>query len=340
MHLQSRSATAVANFVDFCAQHQLAQPPDKIVRNLCTFLCQDVEQTPTFTFHRKTLNGVLSFAKSSSGAAPNGKDAKQAEDPAKARLSRRGARLAFEKLSVKFGPTLLESVPKMWQAMAGGLLSACATGAFTFTSYLDRGRFLVLTLSPTAPLPPPELIPLGLASYALPLATNVMATGLIVGKLLWMIRSPIVAVGESAPIFTSGYGAVRHAAEIIVESGVLYLITQLVFVVLYAINHPALAIQTTIAVQVYVSLRAARRGQHGTVEIERSLTSRVTWVCRASRRRSSSCGLPSGCQALTAPWITRGTRSLVFGSAHSRTRLERLPPRSRGRSCSCGAPRT
>ena len=111
----------------------------------------------------------------------------------------------------------------------------------------------MLTLSPTAPLPPPELIPLGLASYALPLATNVMATGLIVGKLLWMIRSPIMAVGESAPIFTSGYGAVRHAAEIIVESGVLYLITQLVFVVLYAINHPALAIQTTIAVQVYVS---------------------------------------------------------------------------------------
>ena len=119
---------------------------------------------------------------------------------------------------------------------------------------------LLLTVSPTAPLPPPELIPLGLASYALPLATNVMATGLIVGKLWSMIRPPIVAA--DAPIFTSlgGYCAVRHAAEIVVESGVLYLVTQLVFVVLYAICHPALAIQTTIAVQVYVSLRAARRG--------------------------------------------------------------------------------
>ena len=74
---------------------------------------------------------MLSFNKQSGGAhAANGKEAgdKQGEDPAKARLSRRGARLAFEKLSSKFGPRLLKAVPKMWQAMAGGLLSACATG--------------------------------------------------------------------------------------------------------------------------------------------------------------------------------------------------------------------
>ena len=123
----------MAAFVDFCVQRDLSQPPDKIVKNLCTFLCQDVEQTPTFLYNRKTLNGVLSFTKSptSAAAAKNGQAAK-AEDPAKARLSRRGARLAFEKLSVKFGPKLLESVPKMWQAMAGGLLSACSTGACPF----------------------------------------------------------------------------------------------------------------------------------------------------------------------------------------------------------------
>ncbi|KAH9923909.1 SNF2 chromatin remodeling protein [Epithele typhae] len=130
LSLQTHSASAVAAFVEFCVRRDLSQPPDKIVKNLCTFLCQDVEQTPTFLYHRKVLSGVLSFSKSPAAAAAeasNGKDAKSAEDPAKARLSRRGARLAFEKLSEKFGPKLLEAVPKMWQSMAGGLLSACST---------------------------------------------------------------------------------------------------------------------------------------------------------------------------------------------------------------------
>ncbi|TFK86254.1 SNF2 chromatin remodeling protein [Polyporus arcularius HHB13444] len=129
LDLQTHSAAAVAAFVEFCVQRDIIQPPDKIVKNLCTFLCQDVEQTPTFLYHRKTLNGVLSFSKLSGAATTNGKDPghKGSEDPAKARLSRRGARLAFEKLSAKFGPRLLQAVPKMWQAMAGGLLTACST---------------------------------------------------------------------------------------------------------------------------------------------------------------------------------------------------------------------
>lgn len=46
----------------------------------------------------------------------------------KARLSRRGASLAFVQLSANFGDTLLDVVPNMWQSMAGGLLSACVSG--------------------------------------------------------------------------------------------------------------------------------------------------------------------------------------------------------------------
>ncbi|KAI8999034.1 SNF2 chromatin remodeling protein [Trametes punicea] len=132
LDLQTQSAAAVASFVEFCVQRDLSQPPDKIVKNLCTFLCQDIEQTPTFLYNRKISDGVLSFPKPSAAAATNGKDngekhAAGDEDPAKAKLSRRGARLAFEKLSEKFGPRLLQAVPKMWQSMAGGLLSACST---------------------------------------------------------------------------------------------------------------------------------------------------------------------------------------------------------------------
>ncbi len=162
LDLQTHSAAAVAAFVEFCVQRDIIQPPDKIVKNLCTFLCQDVEQTPTFLYHRKTLNGVLSFSKLSGAATTNGKDPghKGSEDPAKARLSRRGARLAFEKLSAKFGPRLLQAVPKMWQAMAGGLLTACSTGMlrrsahdvrmFTLYSQIQSARWTSRSRSGTA----------------------------------------------------------------------------------------------------------------------------------------------------------------------------------------------
>jgi TATA-binding protein-associated factor len=136
LDLQTRSAVAVASFVEFCVHHKISQPPDKIVKNLCTFLCQDIEQTPTFAFTRKVKDGVLSFQGTTKAAPPrNGKDggkdkgdSSKADEAAKTRLSRRGAGLAFEKLSQKFEAELLNVIPGMWQSMAGGLLSACVSG--------------------------------------------------------------------------------------------------------------------------------------------------------------------------------------------------------------------
>ena len=100
--LQTRSATAVASFIEFCVRHHIAQPPDKIIKNLCTFLCQDVEHTPTFAFTCPTTEGILSF-KSPRKSSPsrNGKEAKsQAESDktdeyTKTFISRRGACLAW-----------------------------------------------------------------------------------------------------------------------------------------------------------------------------------------------------------------------------------------------------
>lgn len=138
LDLQTRSAVAVANFIDFCVQHNISQPPDKIVKNLCTFLCQDVDQTPTFAYSQTTLKGILSLQLWSKAAASKsvkdvqdkdkekGEASKSEGEAARAKLSRRGAGLAFQKLSAKFGSQLLDVIPKMWQSMAGGLLSACS----------------------------------------------------------------------------------------------------------------------------------------------------------------------------------------------------------------------
>lgn len=128
MDLQTRSAVAVSSFIDFCALHSLSQPPDKIVKNLCTFLCQDVERTPTFAYHKKHLSATLSFQNASKAVENSTPEDDKAESKEKARLSRRGAGLAFVELSTKFGEKLLEVIPNMWQSMAGGVLIACSTG--------------------------------------------------------------------------------------------------------------------------------------------------------------------------------------------------------------------
>ena len=110
---------------------------------------------------------------------------------------------------------------------------------------------IVDTLDRTTPVAPAALVPLGIAGYALPLATNVMATVFIVARL-WAIlgragREPVVGLYRSAR--STG----RTAVAIVVESGLLYLVTQLIFVVLFSMGHPAQAILAVIAVQVYVS---------------------------------------------------------------------------------------
>ncbi|KAF8163184.1 SNF2 superfamily chromatin remodeling protein [Crassisporium funariophilum] len=138
LDLQNRSAVAVASFVDFCVEHGIVQPPDKIVKNLCTFLCQDVEQTPTFAYSRKLTEGILSSQGASAVTSRGNKDVngdpdktelEKTQEARKARLARRGACQAFNQLSDKFGPRLLDVIPNIWQSMAGGLLSACQAGS-------------------------------------------------------------------------------------------------------------------------------------------------------------------------------------------------------------------
>ncbi|KAI0676374.1 hypothetical protein C8Q78DRAFT_987045 [Trametes maxima] len=107
---------------------------------------------------------------------------------------------------------------------------------------------LVVTLDPTSPVAPAALIPLGLAGYALPLATNVLATALIVARLWHTARA---AEERCRGRLAGTVRAAQHAVAIIVESGLLYLAAQLILVALFALGHPAQAIVAVAAVQIY-----------------------------------------------------------------------------------------
>lgn len=132
--LQKRSAVALAIFIQFCTRNKLTQPPDKIVKNLCTFLCQDVDKTPTFAYSHKILEAILSFQTSNTSRTSrtvgeatedDRNDGQKYDEAQRARIARRGARQAFQQLSETYGEKLLNAIPSLWQSVVGGLLSAC-----------------------------------------------------------------------------------------------------------------------------------------------------------------------------------------------------------------------
>ena len=73
-----------------------------------------------------------------------------------------------------------------------------------------------------------------------------MVTTLIVGRIWYK------SYGISDVMPSSSTDSVRRAMIIVAESGMLYLVTQLIFVVMFAIKHPAQAIMGVVAVQIYV----------------------------------------------------------------------------------------
>ncbi|EPQ57611.1 hypothetical protein GLOTRDRAFT_38224 [Gloeophyllum trabeum ATCC 11539] len=108
---------------------------------------------------------------------------------------------------------------------------------------------LLLSINPSSPTAPPQIVPLGIAGYVLPLSTNVFVTALIAARIFWIARA-----SREYSDLTSSAQTVHRAINVVVESGALYLAVQLTFVVLFAMQHPAQAILAVIAVQVYVSL--------------------------------------------------------------------------------------
>ena len=75
-----------------------------------------------------------------------------------------------------------------------------------------------------------------------------MVTTLIAVRIWYLSpRRSRDSCGARFPMDTS-----RRAIDIVVESGMIYLAVQLVFVVLFAIRHPAQGIVAVIAVQIYV----------------------------------------------------------------------------------------
>lgn len=98
--------------------------------------------------------------------------------------------------------------------------------------------------------PSPSIAPLVLAAYILPLCVNFILTALVVSRIWWMSRG---AEWTLPTILRGGKRSVAFKAiMMIVESGALYFVVQLIYLVVFSLGNNAEQIMSLIAVQIYV----------------------------------------------------------------------------------------
>ncbi|KAK9238071.1 hypothetical protein V1525DRAFT_402348 [Lipomyces kononenkoae] len=119
--LQKRAAASVALLVQLCADHGKIGASDKMIKNLCAFLCVDTAEVPEFHHHEKLEQAILSLHKEEDRHDPKDAIAYRREAK-KARTKRRGAKTALEILADMFGPNLFQKVPKLRECMISPLL--------------------------------------------------------------------------------------------------------------------------------------------------------------------------------------------------------------------------
>lgn len=105
---------------------------------------------------------------------------------------------------------------------------------------------LVLSIDPAAPQAPADIVPFGDASFAMSLILNFASSSLIVGRMWFLGRE------KDVPGVPGRSRSRLQVPGVIIESGLLFLATQFVFVILFAIAHPAQALVEPLAVQIYV----------------------------------------------------------------------------------------
>ncbi|KAI9270458.1 hypothetical protein BDA99DRAFT_557285 [Phascolomyces articulosus] len=147
--LQERSAATLADLISLCSRNpNRVNPTDKIVKNLCTFLCSDTAQTPVLE-DNPTHSGILSIQKENSnnnnhqnnsgrgagnnankeataggaGGASAAAAAAAAPTPEQkqAQLMKRGAEITLRVLCNRFGGSVFNIVPKLWECMVAKL---------------------------------------------------------------------------------------------------------------------------------------------------------------------------------------------------------------------------
>lgn len=120
--LQDKAADALAELIFSCVGRKPG-PNDKLTKNLCTLTCMDVSETPQAAIINSMQviedQNLLSIGKRFSSHRSRGQTTSGSEERSKMEgfISRRGSELAFKHLCEKFGPSLFEKLPRLWDCL-------------------------------------------------------------------------------------------------------------------------------------------------------------------------------------------------------------------------------
>jgi TATA-binding protein-associated factor len=118
LELQQRSARTLTDLISLCERsNRRVNPNDKVIKNLCNFLCSDTTVTPVLE-DNQVKSGILSILKEETGKATAvvSKDTVTPEQK-EAQLKKRGAEIALRELCDTFGDRVFEIVPKLKECM-------------------------------------------------------------------------------------------------------------------------------------------------------------------------------------------------------------------------------
>ncbi|XP_060973663.1 TATA-binding protein-associated factor BTAF1 isoform X1 [Cannabis sativa] len=121
--LQEKAAEALAELIYYCVSRK-PSPNDKLIKNVCTLTCLDPCETPqAAVIGSKGIiddQDLLSFGTVTNKQKTKGQMIAGGEDRSKVEgfISRRGSELALKHLCEKFGASLFDKLPKLWDCLA------------------------------------------------------------------------------------------------------------------------------------------------------------------------------------------------------------------------------
>ncbi|KAG5519323.1 hypothetical protein PMAC_001948 [Pneumocystis sp. 'macacae'] len=109
--LQTHSAKSLTDLVDLCASSHPGAI-DKLINNLCTFLCLDTSEIPEFYCNKTLQKCILSLKKDQEDQCS--KDISYEKNSKEVYIKKNGARLVLINIAKTFGKNLFEKIPRLY----------------------------------------------------------------------------------------------------------------------------------------------------------------------------------------------------------------------------------